>query len=53
MGEKWNEYRLLVVKPEGLRPLGRPRHKWVDKMDLEVIGLGELDWTGLAQDRYK
>jgi hypothetical protein len=40
-------YRLLVGKPEGKRPLGRPRHRWVDnnKMDLE-IGWGGMDWSG-------
>jgi hypothetical protein len=44
MGEKRNEYRLLVGKPEGKRPLGRPRHRWVNnvKMDLVEIGLGGL-----------
>jgi hypothetical protein len=55
MGEKTNVYRLLVGKPEGKRPLGRPRYRWVDniKMDLVEIELDELDWTGLAQDRYR
>jgi hypothetical protein len=40
---------------EGKRPLGRPRHRWVDciGMDLVEIGLGELDWIGLAQDKYR
>jgi hypothetical protein len=53
MGEKRNAYRLLVRKPEGKRPLGRPRHRWVDniKMDLLEIGWGGLDWIGLARDR--
>jgi hypothetical protein len=53
MGEKRNVYRLLAGKPEGKRPLGRPRHRWMDniKMDLLVIGLGGVDWIGLAQDR--
>jgi hypothetical protein len=48
-------YMLLVVKPEGKRPLGRPRCRWVDniKMDLREIGWGNLDWIGLAQDRDK
>jgi hypothetical protein len=43
------------VKPEGKRPQGRPRCRWIDniKMGLAEIGLGELDWIGLTQDRYK
>jgi hypothetical protein len=55
MGEKRNVYRLLVGKPEGKRPLGRPRHSWIDniKMDLLEIGLSVVDWIGLAQDRYR
>jgi hypothetical protein len=53
MEEKRNAYRLLVGKPEGKRPLGRPRHRWVDniKMGLLEIGWGGVDWIGLAQDR--
>jgi hypothetical protein len=49
--EKRNAYRILVGKPEGKRPLGRPRHRWVDniKMDLREIGWGGMDWTDLAQ----
>jgi hypothetical protein len=45
---------LLVEKPERKRPLGRPRHRWIDnvKMDLLEIGLSVVDWIGLAQDRY-
>jgi hypothetical protein len=48
MGEKRNEYRLLVGKPEGKRPLGRPRCRWVDniRMDLGEVGWGM--WTGLV-----
>jgi hypothetical protein len=55
MGEKRNVDRLLVGKPEGKRPLVRPRRRWVDniKMDLADIGLGEFDWIGLAQERYR
>jgi hypothetical protein len=55
MVEKRNAYRLLVVKPEGKRPLGRPRCRWVDniKMDLGEIGWGGVDWVDLAQDRAK
>jgi transcription termination factor 2 len=53
--EKRNVYRLLVGKPEGKRPLGRPRRRWRDniKLDLLAIGLGGVDWIGLAQDRYR
>jgi hypothetical protein len=45
----------IVGKPEGKRPLGRPRRRWIDniKMDLLEIGLSVVDWIGLAQDRYK
>jgi hypothetical protein len=45
----------LVGKPEGKRPLGRPRHRWIDniKMDLLEIGVSVVDWTGLAQERYR
>jgi hypothetical protein len=48
-------YGLLVGKPEGKRSLGRPRHRWIDniKMDLLEIGLRVVDWIGLAQDRYR
>jgi hypothetical protein len=51
MGEKRNAYRLLLGKPEGKRPLGRPRRMWVDniRMDLGEVGLGDVDWIGLAQ----
>jgi hypothetical protein len=55
MGEKRNVHRLLVGKPEGKRPLGRPRRRWTDniKMDLLEIGLNVEDWIGLAQDGYR
>jgi hypothetical protein len=55
MGEKRNAYRLLVGKPEGKRPLGRPRCRWVDniRMDLGEVGWGDVDWICLAQDRDK
>jgi hypothetical protein len=55
MGAKRNVYRLLVGKPEGKRPLGRLRRRWIDsfKMDLLEVGLGGVDWIGLAQDRYR
>jgi hypothetical protein len=54
-GEKRNVCRLLVGKPEGKRPLGRPRRRWIDniKMDLSEIGVSVVDWIGLAQDRYR
>jgi hypothetical protein len=54
IGEKNNMYRLLVRKPEGRRPLGRPRHRLVDniRMDLGEVGWGDEEWIGLAQDRY-
>jgi hypothetical protein len=50
-----NVYRLLVRKPKGKSPLGRPRHRWIDniKMDLLEIGVSVVDWIGLAQDRYR
>jgi hypothetical protein len=52
MGEKRNAYRLLVGKPEGKTPLGRPRRRWLDiRMDLVEVGWGDVDWIGLAQDR--
>jgi hypothetical protein len=55
MQKKRNVYRLLVGKPEGKRPLGRPRRRCVDdfKIYLVEIGWGGVDWIGLAQDRYK
>ena len=53
MGEERGAYRVLVRKPEGKRPLGRPRRRWVDniRMDLQEVGCGYVDWFGLAQDR--
>jgi hypothetical protein len=53
MGEKRNAYRILMGKPEGRRPLGRRRRKWVDniKMDLREIGWDGMDWIDLAEDR--
>jgi hypothetical protein len=55
IGEKRNANRLLVGKPEGKRPLGRPRRRWIDniKMYLLEIGMNVVDWIGLAQDRYR
>jgi hypothetical protein len=51
--KKRNAYSILVGKPEGRRPLGRPRRRWVDniKMDLSEIGWDGVDWVDLAQDR--
>jgi hypothetical protein len=53
MGEKRNVYRLFVGKPEGKRPLERPRRKWIEniKTDLLEIRLNVLDWICLAQGR--
>jgi hypothetical protein len=53
--EKWNVYRLFVGEPEGKRPVGRPRRRWIDniKMDLLEIGLSVVGWIDLAQDRYR
>ena len=50
MGEGRGVYRVLVGKPEGKRPLGRPRRRWEDniRMDLQEVGLGYEDWVGLA-----
>jgi hypothetical protein len=53
MEEKKNPYRILVGKPERMRPLGRKRHKWVNniKIDLRDIGWDVMDWIDVAQDR--
>jgi hypothetical protein len=53
MGEGRGVYRVLVGKPEGKRPLGRPKRRWDDNvgMDLQEVGCGCEDWIGLAQDR--
>jgi hypothetical protein len=53
MGERRGAYRALVGKPEGRRPLGRPRHRWEDniKTDLREVGWEGIDWIDLAQDR--
>jgi len=53
MGEGIVEYRVLVGKPEGRRPLERPRRRWEDniRMDLREVGCGYVDWMELAQDR--
>jgi hypothetical protein len=53
MGEVRGAYNILVGKPEGRKPLGRPRRRWKDniEMDLRKIGFGDVDWIYLAQDR--
>ena len=53
MGDRRGVYSVLVGKPEGKRPLGRPRRRWEDniKMDLQKVGCGGMDWIELAQDR--
>jgi hypothetical protein len=53
--ERRGTCRLVVGKPEGKRPLGRPRRRWIDniKTDPLEIGLNVVDWIGLAQDRYR
>jgi len=53
MGEERRVYRVFVGKPQGRRPLGRPRRRWADNimMDLQEAGCGSMDWIGLVQDR--
>jgi len=53
MGEERGVFRVLVGKPEGKRPLGRRRHRWVNNIrtDLQDVGCGYMDWIRLAQDR--
>jgi hypothetical protein len=53
MGEGRGAYRVLVGRPEGRRPLGRPRRRLEDniKMDLQEVGWGDMDWIDMAQDR--
>jgi hypothetical protein len=55
MVEKKNAYILLVGKPEGKSPIGRPRRRWVDKIKRELgkVGWGDVDWIGLAKDRNR
>jgi hypothetical protein len=55
MGVKSIAYRLLVGKPEGKRPLGRPRRRWVDniRMALGEVEWSDVDWIGLAKDRNR
>ena len=53
MGEERGLYKVLVGKPEGRRPLGRPRRRWVDniRMDLQEVGCGYMDWIGQSFSR--
>jgi hypothetical protein len=55
MGEGRGVYRVLVGKPEGTRPMGRPRRRWEDniKADLQEVGCGGMEWIELAQDRNR
>jgi hypothetical protein len=55
MGEKRNAYRLLEGKPQGKRPLGRPRRRWVDNigMDLGEVLWSDVDWISLVKDRNR
>ena len=55
MDEERGLYRVLVGKPEGRKPLGRPRRRWADNIrtDLQEVGCGYMDWIGLAQDRER
>jgi hypothetical protein len=48
MGDKWNAYRLVVGKPEGRRPLGRPRCRWLENIRMDLVEVEELVWTGLV-----
>jgi hypothetical protein len=54
-GDKRSAYRVLVGRPDGMRPLGRSRRSWEDdiKMDLQEMGWGSMEWFDLAQDRYR
>jgi hypothetical protein len=53
MGEERDAYRILVGRPEGRRPLERPRRRWEDdiKIDLQEVGWGGMDWIDMSQDR--
>jgi hypothetical protein len=55
MGKGRGMYRVLVGKPGGKRPLGRPTCRWEDniKMDLQELGSGDINWIELAQDRHR
>jgi hypothetical protein len=51
MGERRCVYRVLVGKPEGKRPLGRPRRRWENNVDLQEMGWGSMNWIAVLQDR--
>ena len=53
IGVRRGVYKVVVGKPEGKIPLGRPRHRWEDniKMDIQEVGFGGMDWIKLAEDR--
>jgi hypothetical protein len=55
LGEVRGAYNILVGRPEGRRPLGRPRRRWEDniKMNLKEIGFGDVDWIHWAQERNR
>jgi hypothetical protein len=55
MGEVRGAYNILVGRPEGRRPLGKPRRRWEDniKRDLREMGFGDVDWIHWAQDRFR
>jgi hypothetical protein len=55
MGQRRLAYKILVGKPEGKKPLGTPRHRWKDniEMDHQEVGCGGMDWVDLAQDRNR
>ena len=55
MGEERGVYRVLLGKPEGRRPLGRPRRRWADNIgiDLQEVGCGYMDWIGLGWPRIE
>ena len=55
MGERRGVFRVLVGKPEGRKPLGRPRHRWEDhiNMNRQEVGCGGMDWIELARDRNR
>jgi hypothetical protein len=48
LSEGWNVYRLLVGNPEGKRPLGRPRPRWIDNIKMDLLEIGWVVWTGLV-----